>query len=331
MKVISGKREMLDWSRSQRKLGKRISLVPTMGFLHEGHLSLIREAQQRSDVVVVSIFVNPTQFAPHEDLATYPRDNEGDMAKLELLCVDAVFLPSDLYDGGLGNGAKPQTPDGSTSETQSSSKNVDPSDSSLKFSPSSSSDPSRQTSCRLHQTWVEVADLQKRLEGTTRPHFFRGVATVVSKLLHLVDPDVAVFGRKDYQQWRVLTQMVKDLDFPVEVVGAPLVREADGLAMSSRNVYLTAEQRRQALSISRGLFAAQAALAGGELQAAILRNAVDCGIREAGARVDYVELVDVETLEPVASVTHPSVLLIAAYVGKVRLIDNLEVFPPALA
>lgn len=240
MEVIHDKATMRAWSRRQRVAGRRVALVPTMGFLHDGHLSLVAEARARADVVVVSIYVNPGQFGPTEDLATYPRDLEGDLAKLQPLHVDAVFNPADMYvreatpvpapaGGGAtagagesreGDGAAPPPAPGAVAGR-------------------------RPGGGRGHETWVTVERLQVGLCGASRPAFFRGVATVVAKLFNVVEPDVAVFGKKDYQQWRVLCRMVRDLDFDVEVVGAPLLREADGLAMSSRNVRLTPVQRRQ--------------------------------------------------------------------------------------
>jgi len=281
--VLKTPAEVRSWSRKCRAEGLKVGLVPTMGYLHDGHLSLVRTAAEHSDRIVVSVYVNESQFAPGEDLAIYPRDTEGDLAKLDGLC-DVVFMPECLYE-----------------------KNAE--------------------GTLENQTFVQVEKLQKPLCGVSRPIFFRGVATVVAKLFNIADPDVAVFGKKDYQQWRVITQMVKDLDFAVEVVGLPLVREADGLAMSSRNVRLAPDERLSALAIYKGLSAVKAAVREGERSAAALRGIIETGIVAAGGGVDYVEIVDAVTLEAVTQVTSPTVVAIAAKFGTVRLIDNVEIAP----
>lgn len=259
-----------------RRAGQRLALVPTMGFLHEGHLSLMRAGQQRADVVAASIFVNPTQFGPNEDLSRYPRDLSGDLEKCGSAGVQFVYAPepAEVYPPGF-------------------------------------------------QTYVEVTELEQGLCGAKRPGHFRGVATVVAKLFNVFRPDVALFGEKDYQQLRVLQRLNQDLDFGIEVVGMPIVREADGLAMSSRNSYLAPEERRRALALSKGLFAARDAFAQGERRAAPLVEKVRAELRAVEAREDYVELVDALTLRPLDPVDRPARLLVAAYLGKTRLIDNV--------
>lgn len=263
--------------------GARVALVTTMGYLHDGHLSLMREARARADrdgrrgVAVATIFVNPTQFGPAEDLARYPRDLEGDLAKCASAGIDWVLAPD--------------RPD-------------------RMFSPS-------------HETWVTVERSSQGLCGATRPGHFRGVATVVAKLLNLTRPSVALFGEKDYQQLQVIRAMVRDLFMDVEIVGMPIVREPDGLAMSSRNAYLSADERARALALSRALLEARERAAGGERDAAALRARARARLEGAGARVDYVEIVDARTLAPLAVAAPGARMLVAAYVGATRLIDNL--------
>ena len=261
----------------QRAAGRRVGLVPTMGFLHEGHLSLVRRARELADYVVVSIFVNPTQFGPSEDLARYPRDMDGDLAKCQDVGVDLVFAPetTQIYPPG-------------------------------------------------YQTFVEVERLSQGLCGARRPGHFRGVATVVTKLFNIVGPCVAVFGEKDFQQLQVIRRMALDLSQPVEVVGSPIVREPDGLAMSSRNVYLQPAQRRQATCLSRALQAvAERARSGG--LAAVEAVALARGIVEAEpeARIDYLEVHDAESLGETDRVGDgQAVIALAVFFGKTRLIDN---------
>ncbi|HSM92871.1 MAG TPA: pantoate--beta-alanine ligase [Anaeromyxobacteraceae bacterium] len=269
---------------SARDGGARVVLVPTMGFLHEGHLSLMREARARADeqgkrgLVAVSIFVNPTQFGPTEDLSRYPRDLEGDLAKCASAGVDRVLAP-----------ASPE----------------------LVFPPS-------------HQTWVEVTGVSQGLCGASRPGHFRGVATVVAKLFNLTRPHVALFGEKDYQQLQVIRTMARELAMGVEVAGMPIVREADGLALSSRNAYLSKAERERALSLSRSLHEARDRVAGGERDAAALRAGIERTLSGGVDRIDYVELVHPDTLAPVAQVAPGTMALVAAYVGKTRLIDNVK-------
>jgi pantoate--beta-alanine ligase len=266
-----------------RDSGVRLALVPTMGFLHDGHRSLLQGARRRPDEVgrrglaLATIFVNPTQFGPAEDLSSYPRDLTGDLATCAEAGIDLVLAPSDPA---------------------------------LMFA----SD---------HQTWVNVEQASQGLCGASRPGHFRGVATVVAKLFNLTRPHLAFFGEKDWQQLAVIRAMVRDLAFGVEVVGMPIVREADGLARSSRNAYLKPEQRQAALSLSRSLFEARDAAAAGQRQVAALVAAARARLEAAGARIDYVEIVHPLTLKAAAEAVPGSVMLLAAFVGTTRLIDNL--------
>jgi pantoate--beta-alanine ligase len=282
VEVIEAPRAMQAWADATRRAGRRIGFVPTMGYLHDGHLSLIAVARARADACVASIFVNPLQFGANEDLARYPRDLERDTARLRATGVDVLYLPA----------AGAMYPDG-------------------------------------FQTHVEVERLTRGLCGRTRPTHFRGVTTVVAKLFHAVKPHVAVFGEKDFQQLAAIRRMVADLDFDVEVVGAPIVREADGLAMSSRNAYLSAPERTAARCLSRALAAARTAAAAGERAAATLcARARDVIEAEPLARIDYVELVDPETLEPVGTIAPRALLALAVFVGATRLIDNTVLGTP---
>ena len=271
MDVFNTPHEMTAWAQEQRRSGRRIGFVPTMGYLHAGHLSLVDEAKRLADAVVVSIFVNPTQFGPHEDFEKYPRDEQRDMTLCREADVAAVFLP---------------TP--ATMYAQDAS------------------------------VFVDEAALQHGLCGARRPGHFKGVCTVVAKLFNIVLPDVAVFGQKDFQQVAVIRRMVRDLNFPVAIVTAPTFREPDGLAMSSRNVYLSAGERQQALGLSRALGTVSA----GALPADALRGQMREVLEQHGLRVDYAEIVDAETLQPVKDVAKGHVALVAAYCGKTRLIDN---------
>ncbi len=276
MKVITTPREMTDYADAARARGARIGFVPTMGFLHEGHLSLMREARRRASFVVASIFVNPTQFGPQEDLSSYPRNFERDCAMMEAVPVDVVFAPqtSTMYPEGA-------------------------------------------------QTWVEVTELTRGLCGRSRPGHFRGVTTVVAKLFNIVKPHLAFFGQKDFQQLRAIQRMVLDLNFDVEIVPMPIVRESDGIAMSSRNAYLNPEQRKQALALSRALAAARDRYVSGARSADEIANAARRVLENSpGVSIDYVEAVDAETLAPAATLAHPLLLAIAARVGNTRLIDN---------
>jgi len=275
--VLRSVAETVAWAESIRRSGRHLALVPTMGYLHEGHLSLMSEGRRLADVVAVSIFVNPTQFGPNEDLSRYPRDLEGDLARCASVGVEAVFapVPAEMYPSGF-------------------------------------------------QTYVEVTEVSQGLCGVHRPGHFRGVATVVTKLLCLFRPHVALFGEKDYQQLQVIRALERDLNLGVEIVGMPIVRESDGLAMSSRNAYLSPEERERALALSRGLGAARSLLQGGSRESAALVGAVRRELEAAGLREDYVELVDATTLRPLPVVAsgQQARLLVAAFVGNTRLIDN---------
>lgn len=278
LKILRTAGEMRAWSREQRAAGRSIGLVPTMGALHAGHRALIEASAAREDVTVVSVFVNPAQFAPHEDFDKYPRAFEGDCRLIAEAGGAAVYAPD----------AQTMYPKG-------------------------------------YATYVEVTGLQERLCGKTRPHFFRGVATVVSKLFHAVEPDRAYFGLKDGQQSVIIQRMVQDLDFGVEIVTVPTVREAGGLAMSSRNAYLNAENRARALNLSRALFHGRALMEAGETDAARIVDEVR--LRMRGVKVDYVSLVDARDLKPVERVAGPVMLAVAAFVGATRLIDNVRFEP----
>jgi pantoate--beta-alanine ligase len=277
MTVCSTVQEVRAFSRATRKAGKKIGFVPTMGALHEGHLSLVRAAKAQSDAVVVSIFVNPTQFGPNEDFSKYPRTFEGDRKLLESEGADLVFAPSveEMYPSGT-------------------------------------------------VTFVTVEGLSERLDGVSRPGHFRGVTTVVSKLFNIIEPDLAFFGQKDAAQVAIVRRMVRDLKIPVEIVVCPIVREPDGLAMSSRNAYLNGEERKRALVLRRSLMAAEDVFKNGERRASKL---IESGLRvfaaEPAVRLDYFQVVDPETLESVEIVSRPTLVAVAGYVGATRLIDNV--------
>lgn len=276
MHVIRTVAELRRWSRAAKQAGKIVGLVPTMGALHEGHLSLVRAAKAQCGAVAASIFVNPTQFGPNEDFSKYPRTWDADCALLEAEGVDVIFAPTpeEMYPAGAA-------------------------------------------------TFVEVAGLSERLDGASRPGHFRGVATVVAKLFTAAEPDLAYFGQKDAAQVAVLRRMVADLYLPVELVVCPIVREPDGLAMSSRNRYLSPEERRQALVLSRALDAVRLAVGGGESSAvALIAIAHAAFASEPAVRVDYVVAVDWGTLLPVDQVAEGTLFAVAAYVGTTRLIDN---------
>ncbi|MFO7764991.1 MAG: pantoate--beta-alanine ligase [Pelovirga sp.] len=276
MNVIESVQEMQQQMASVRASGKRIAFVPTMGFLHEGHLSLLKEGRQRADVLVLSVFVNPTQFGQGEDFADYPRNLQQDCKLAQEVGVDVVFSPttSAMYPAG-------------------------------------------------YATEVNVGNITAGLCGASRPTHFRGVCTVVTKLFHIVQPHVALFGAKDFQQLAVIKKMTRDLNLPIDIVGMPIFREADGLAMSSRNVYLNVQQRQQALALSQAI--------------ALARDLVNKDVRDAPTivttvsehlaahsliRIDYVDICHQLSLEPQERIDADSVLLIAAFVGQTRLIDN---------
>lgn len=277
MKTIETVTEMVQLAKMWRQEGKRVGLVPTMGYLHQGHLSLAAAARQDCDIVVMSIFVNPTQFGPNEDYEAYPRDLSHDRALAEGAGVDYLFAPQpgDMYPNG-------------------------------------------------YSTFVNVEGVTDHLCGAKRPGHFRGVATVVSKLFHIVQPEKAYFGQKDGQQVAVLRRMVADLNMPVEIIARPIVREADGVALSSRNVYLSAEQRQQAVVLSQGLARARDLFVQGERDGEILKKAVTDVIQTAPlAKIDYVQLVDGDTMAPIPKITGNAMLAVAVYFGETRLIDNV--------
>ncbi|MEJ2491315.1 MAG: pantoate--beta-alanine ligase [Desulfuromonadales bacterium] len=277
METIKDIKAMQSRCLASRAAGQTIAFVPTMGFLHDGHLSLLREGRKHGDLLVLSIFVNPTQFGPKEDLDSYPRDFARDEALARECGVDLIFYPS--------------------------AENIYPPD---------------------FATYVSVeGPLTTSLEGLSRPTHFRGVTTVVTKLLTIVLPHVALFGRKDYQQLAVIRRMTTDLNLPVTILGRPIVREADGLAMSSRNVYLSAAERQQALALVDVLRKASSAVAAGQRNAepilAMARNRLR---EETDLQIDYVAICDAESLHETARINHNSIMLLAAKVGRTRLIDN---------
>ena len=277
MRIVTKAKEMHDAVRQEKSRGKRIGLVPTMGFLHEGHLSLVRESVQRADVTVVSIYVNPAQFGPKEDFREYPRDIRRDTEILEAEGVDFVFSPDDeeIYPKG-------------------------------------------------YKTYVEVYDLQDKLCGRSRPGHFRGVCTVVLKLFNVIAPDFAYFGQKDAQQAIILKRMVQDLNLGVKIEVLPIVREEDGLALSSRNTYLDKEERKAARVLSQSLEKAREMVKNGERDSGhIISRMKEMITQEPRAKIDYVEIVDMESLNPVTKIENESLAALAVFIGKVRLIDNM--------
>lgn len=264
-----------------RLSGKTIAFVPTMGFLHQGHQTLLEEGRKRGDELILSIFVNPAQFGPNEDLEAYPRDFDRDRAVAEKACVDTIFFPNakDLYGEN-------------------------------------------------YQTYVTLNDLPHHLCGLSRPVHFRGVATVVTKLFNIVQPHVALFGQKDYQQVAVIRQMVRDLNFNIEIVGVETVREPDGLAMSSRNTYLREDQRPSALSLYKSLQMAAKAVAEGKTKASeILEKAANLIRSFPDTEIDYIKICHPDTLEDIITIQGPVVMALAVKVGKTRLIDNQLLSP----
>lgn len=269
-------------SRKIKEAGSSIAFVPTMGFLHEGHLSLMRLGRKLADTLVVSIFVNPTQFGPGEDFESYPRNIEQDTKLIEKEGGDILFLPeaAELYPAGF-------------------------------------------------ETYVRLDGLPNRLCGLSRPQHFSGVATIVTKLFNIVRPSIAIFGKKDYQQFTIIKRMVSDLNMDIEIVGGPIIREADGLAMSSRNSYLQKEQRPNALSLYQALIQAHSLVASGERSAAaIKKGATESISRYDDVVIDYVALCDPETLADVETINRPVLMALAVKVGKTRLIDNMLLTPP---
>lgn len=275
MTIIDTPEAMRAWSFEQRSAGKTIGFVPTMGALHEGHASLMRAAAQGNDIAVASIFVNPTQFAPHEDFNQYPRTFDADARIAEATGTTVIYAPraSTMYPV-------------------------------------------------YYSTYVIVEDVSQGLCGGSRPHFFRGVATVVTKLFNAVLPHRAYFGQKDAQQCAVIKRMTRDLDMGIEIVEMPIVREADGLAMSSRNAYLSPEEHERGLCLSQSLFAARKRIESGERNAQRILEQVRADM--AAVQIDYVELVDAETMKPLEQIEGRVLLAVAAWVGKTRLIDNIK-------
>lgn len=280
MLIFNKLAELRQWRNELRQQGKTLAFVPTMGNLHQGHITLVKEAHKHADVVITSIFVNPMQFGENEDLDAYPRTFQADCDKLEAENNHAVFYPDvkEMYPNGLSE-----------------------------------------------QTFVEVPDTEHSLiaEASQRPGHFRGVSTVVTKLFNMVQPDVAVFGEKDYQQLRVIRTMVTDLNMPIEIIGVPTVREDSGLAKSSRNGYLSAEQLAIAPALNIALEQIKAALISGNNDTKLLTELGTELINEAGLKTDYIEIRHADTLAPVTADTNKIVILGAAYLGKARLIDNL--------
>ena len=273
MRVIRSKAELRKIIKGVK--GKRlIGLVPTMGYLHQGHLSLVRIARRRSQFLVVSIYVNPTQFGPGEDFKEYPRDLDHDLTLLEKEKVDLVFAPDDLYE-------------------------------------------------KDHSTYVVEEKLAQGLCGRHRPGHFRGVTTVVTKLFNLIEPDLAVFGTKDFQQAKVIRRMVRDLDFDIEIILGPTIREPDGLAISSRNEYLTGDERRQATVLYRSLKEAKKMIEAGVRDPETIREKM-AGMIEAGSGdIDYIEIVDPDSLDPITKIKDHALIALAVRIGRTRLIDNL--------
>lgn len=277
MKVIESIQDMKEVSRSLRDKGKKIAFVPTMGYLHQGHLSLMKKGKEAGDVLVVSIFVNPTQFGKGEDFERYPRDIDKDKKLCEGEGVDILFTPSatEIYPEG-------------------------------------------------YQTYLDVENVTRNLCGASRPGHFRGVATVVTKLFNIVRPDIAIFGEKDFQQLVTIKRLVKDLNLDVDVMGMPIVREPDGLAMSSRNSYLSKEERRAALSIYRALQSAKELFDEGERSAGVILNEAKRVVEiEPMIVLDYLKIVDTESMEDLEIVKDEALLAMAVKVGKTRLIDNI--------
>ena len=277
MKIVSSEEEVRNQVKEWRKQGLTVGLVPTMGYLHEGHQSLIKASVENNDRTVVSVFVNPIQFGPNEDLATYPRDLDRDSKMCEETGADLIFHPEkeNMYDDDF---------------------------------------------C----TYIDMDSVTKNLCGKTRPTHFRGVCTVVGKLFNIVAPDRAYFGQKDAQQLAVIRRMVRDLNFDLEIVGCPIIREDDGLAKSSRNTYLSEDERKAALVLSRSLKEGKALIESGEKDAKKVVDSIRKVIEtEPLAKIDYVEAVDFDTIEPIETIKNNTLVAIAVYIGKTRLIDNI--------
>jgi pantoate--beta-alanine ligase len=281
MKIFRTIKEQQNYSKNVRFQNIKIALVPTMGFLHEGHLSLIDKAKEHADKIIVSIFINPTQFGEGEDYKEYPRDERKDLKLLKEKNVDAVFIPeaAEMYPEGF-------------------------------------------------KTFCEVEELSKKYCGESRPDHFRGVATVVLKLFNITKPDTAIFGEKDYQQLIIIKKMTEDLNLPIEIISSPIIREKDGLALSSRNIYLKKEERKEATIIYESLIMAKKIVNDGEYRVNLLKEKMNELIKsKRHARIDYIEFVNSQTLEKVEKVENPTRILVAVWIGKARLIDNMEVRP----
>ena len=278
MKIYRSSRQLMEEAKRRKSGGERIGFVPTMGFLHEGHISLIRQARKRCDWLVISIYVNPLQFGPEEDLDRYPRDIEGDSERCRTAGCDALFLPESLYE-------------------------------------------------EEHSTFIRVDNLTSGLCGASRPGHFEGVTTVVARLFGIVQPDLAVFGEKDFQQLAVIRRMVRDMAMPIEVAGGALVRDQDGLALSSRNRYLTQKNRSRALSISQTLLELKEFCQESPkpVKAHDLRRMARDKLQIDD--LDYLEFVDPATLEPLEEIAGPARAMVAAWVGSTRLIDNMDITP----
>ncbi len=281
MKIFRTIKEQQNYSLNEKYRNVKIALVPTMGFLHGGHLSLIDKAKENADQIIVSIFVNPTQFGEGEDYKEYPRDERKDLELLREKNVDAVFIPetAEMYPEGF-------------------------------------------------KTFCEVRELSKKYCGKSRPAHFRGVATVVLKLLNITKPDIAVFGEKDYQQYIIIKTMTEDLNLPIEIIPSPIIREKDGLAVSSRNIYLAKEERNEATIIYESLIMAKKMVDKGKYRVNLLREKMNELIKpKSHVHIDYIEFVNPQTLKKVEKVENPTRILIAVWIGKARLIDNMEVRP----
>jgi pantoate--beta-alanine ligase len=276
MKVVKSVKAMQSFSEDLRSQGKKISFVPTMGYFHDGHLELMKEAKKMADYVVVSIYVNPTQFGPKDDFSKYPRDLDRDLKMAQNVDVDVIFYPTD--------------------------KEMYPSN---------------------YQTYVDVEKVTQNLCGASRPGHFRGVTTVCNKLFNIVKPHIAVFGRKDFQQFITIKRMVEDLNMDLQIIGLPTVREQDGLAMSSRNKYLNKKERSSALSLFKALNLAQKLYSGGERKASVIINEAEKLIKKSPYLViDYIQICDVKTLKDIDIIKNNAVMALAVKVGTTRLIDN---------
>jgi len=281
MEIFRTSKEMQAWSKKEHAAGRKIAFVPTMGALHDGHLSLLKHGKNQADKLVLSIYVNPAQFGQSEDLSTYPRDIDGDLAKAKGLGTDAVFLP----------------------------------DNSIMYPPT-------------YQTYINVQNLSKNLCGISRPKHFQGVATVVLKLFNIVQPDVAIFGEKDFQQLAIIRQMTKDLNLQIKIIGMPIVREEDGLAMSSRNRYLSKEQRQIAFSIPKALSNAKKAIFNNPIQVKDLQNLIKETLHSS-IKIDYIKICDPTTLEDLTKLQLPALIALAVYIENTRLLDNCIIRPLA--